>query len=518
MKTIKQLLSMLDHFLFPKPTCEEKAVIDRINLGMGICLASLTLLVSLYIPVWSVMTEQKDAIEIIGLVLIQITSILFLLYAWSRWKNRSIATKIPMGVVLYTYQISLLVFEIIHSVMRAFDHGSVLDFVLMFLICFMFFIVPAWINAILSGVALLYIDHTLYTYGMDFGSIRTSVNIFLVIVFISLVRYWAMTEVARRSVEHMKWAQEQQRLSNQLDRSMHAFKKMAETDALTQLYSRNGFVTRVQKQLETNPEKAMTLVFIDIDDFKQINDLYGHNIGDVALTSVANNIRHHFKSDAIVGRSGGDELCIVLPGTAKENEKEIHYLHKVKQYFEANGQKHCCTLSAGYADYPKQANDISELLKKADTALYNVKLHGKNGIAYYDYPMDQQFRSQIGFSDRELIQNMPIASMIHTLDRDQKILYVNMAWIEVFECSGVDDFLQMTQSSVQNMILPSERAVFQIDYEQILANKKVNGKKYHILTKNGQQKLVLVQRRRFQTQRYRNLMFVTLMEIEESRG
>lgn len=95
MKTIKQLLSMLDHFLFPKPTCEEKAVIDRINLGMGICLASLTLLVSLYIPVWSVMTEQKDAIEIIGLVLIQITSILFLLYAWSRWKNRSIATKIP---------------------------------------------------------------------------------------------------------------------------------------------------------------------------------------------------------------------------------------------------------------------------------------------------------------------------------------------------------------------------------------------------------------------------------------
>lgn len=93
-----------------------------------------------------------------------------------------------------------------------------------------------------------------------------------------------------------------------------------------------------------------------------------------------------------------------------------------------------------------------------------------------------------------------------------------MAWIEVFECSGVDDFLQMTQSSVQNMILPSERAVFQIDYEQILANKKVNGKKYHILTKNGQQKLVLVQRRKFHTQRYRNLMFVTLMEIEESRG
>lgn len=114
---------------------------------------------------------------------------------------------------------------------------------------FVSFVAPLWatmtlrFNAMMSGGALLYIDHTLYVHGMNFGSIRTSVNIFLVIVFLSLVRYWAMTEAARRSVEHMQLAQEQRRLSDQLDQ-MHAFKKMAETDPLTQLYSRAGFIYR----------------------------------------------------------------------------------------------------------------------------------------------------------------------------------------------------------------------------------------------------------------------------------
>jgi hypothetical protein len=152
-------------------------VIDRLNLGMGICLSSLTLFVSLVVPLWATMMLQ--------------------------------------------------------------------------------------FNAMMSGGALLYIDHTLYVHGMNSGSIRTSVNIFLVIVFLSLVRYWAMTEAARRSVEHMQPAQEQRRLSDQLDRNMHAFKKMAETDPLTQLYSRGGFIIQAQKQLETYPEQALTLVFID---------------------------------------------------------------------------------------------------------------------------------------------------------------------------------------------------------------------------------------------------------------
>lgn len=381
--SINNLFSFLDRVLFPKLTPEEKAVIDRLNLGMGICLSSLTLFVSLVAPLWATMTLQ--------------------------------------------------------------------------------------FNAMMSGGALLHIDHTLYVHGMNFGSIRTSVNIFLVIVFLSLVRYWAMTEAARRSMEHMQLAQEQRRLSDQLDRSMHAFKKMAETDPLTQLYSRAGFIIQAQKQLETYPEQALTLVFID---FKQINDLFGHDIGDAALISVANDIRAHFKKEAIIGRSGGDEFCIVLPGTAQENAKEIQSLNEAVQYFEANGQKHRCTLSAGYADYPQQANHISELLKKADTALYHVKLHDKNGVACYNCSMDQQFRSQIEFSDRELIQNMPIASLIYTLDQDPKVLYANPAWIEIFGCTGLDDFLQMLHGSVQNMIIPSERIIFQIDIQQISKKRK----------------------------------------------
>ena len=96
------------------------------------------------------------------------------------------------------------------------------------------------------------------------------------------------------------------------------FQILAHIDSLTNIYNRYGFNELAEKMISENPKAHFIAAFLDIDDFKLINDIYGHAYGDKALKSLADSMKAFFPSDALLGRNGGDEFCILLQNNACE--------------------------------------------------------------------------------------------------------------------------------------------------------------------------------------------------------
>ena len=162
------------------------------------------------------------------------------------------------------------------------------------------------------------------------------------------------------------------------------FQILARTDSLTNIYNRYGFDEFAEKMIQKNPKTHFVAALLDIDDFKFINDIYGHNYGDRALKNLADSMKTFFPSDALLGRNGGDEFCILLPNcTFAEAAIQLQKFTKLPKSFSYHGKEHAFYISLGYAEYPTFASNRSQLMRCADAALYEIKLHGKNGCMVY---------------------------------------------------------------------------------------------------------------------------------------
>ena len=156
-------------------------------------------------------------------------------------------------------------------------------------------------------------------------------------------------------------------------------KREAETDALTGLYNRGSY----DKLLETKGVKALLLV--DVDNFKDVNDRYGHEVGDMVLKFVARTLSEPFRSGDYVCRIGGDEFAVIMMGITQYRrdvvERRIEEVRALLALGEANIPK--VTLSIGIA-FSGQTSSYEELYRMADEALYVVKENGRNGYAFYE--------------------------------------------------------------------------------------------------------------------------------------
>ena len=166
----------------------------------------------------------------------------------------------------------------------------------------------------------------------------------------------------------------------------------AETDLMTGLLNKATAESKMQSHLrELNGNTYNTLMLIDIDDFKNINDTYGHLKGDEVIISIAQTIQE-FKGDyGIAGRLGGDEFCLFLSNildTQLANEKAVFIADKLRSLYP--GDENCgkVTLSIGIASTRDQI-PYSVLLQNADTALYQAKLNGKNCFVCYKEDMER---------------------------------------------------------------------------------------------------------------------------------
>lgn len=164
---------------------------------------------------------------------------------------------------------------------------------------------------------------------------------------------------------------------------LREFERHAVTDALTDLHNRhwldNMFRRRLERCLKDGTPAA--LVMVDVDEFKNFNDRFGHVEGDRALRLVAETLRAHFRPGDMVARFGGDEFSILLPGADVEAARGCAERARwaVMKAGESDPSAHAVTLSAGIA--AAEAEDTLEmLLARADDALYRAKLNGRNRV------------------------------------------------------------------------------------------------------------------------------------------
>lgn len=170
--------------------------------------------------------------------------------------------------------------------------------------------------------------------------------------------------------------------------SIHQIKEMAITDALTKLYNRRYIDERLPIDMQSSFEldEPISILFIDIDCFKEINDTYGHAVGDQVLCEVALLLQKQFnKGNGWVARYGGDEILVCLPGCVKHSAKRIaNRLRKTIETntFKALGKEIQITCSIGVQTTLRDSGikSISELIRMADMNLYRAKSEGRNKV------------------------------------------------------------------------------------------------------------------------------------------
>ena len=167
-------------------------------------------------------------------------------------------------------------------------------------------------------------------------------------------------------------------------------KRLSITDALTGLYNTRYFYKTLDLEIaRTNRyDNPFSLILFDIDNFKHLNDTYGHQAGDEILQELARILKSISRETDTIVRYGGEEFIFILPNTPEEETiflaNRIRNIVQEHHFRTSNLENIRITLSGGIASYPKNANSAKYLLNAADTALYAAKASGKNIILCYE--------------------------------------------------------------------------------------------------------------------------------------
>lgn len=300
-----------------------------------------------------------------------------------------------------------------------------------------------------------------------------------------------------------------------LDERRVELKELAHKDGLTKLYNRYGFDEMAEKMISKNPKEHCVAVLLDVDDFKLINDMYGHAYGDKALISLSENMQKFFSSSALLGRNGGDEFCILLPNCTMEEVKEsLIEFTKTPKTFSYKGQTYSFCISLGYAEYPNNAIERSQLMRCADTALYEVKLHGKNGCKAYQEGFQSGVRKQLGFVLNDISENLPGAFMIYRADKeDDEIFYANKEFLDLAGYENLDALFKGTKKSFRNLICEDQqKAVETSIWNQIESGNMDDYIHYQLRRQDGTYIPVLDQGRIVESERFGRVFYVLFMD------
>ncbi|MBO5509004.1 MAG: EAL domain-containing protein, partial [Lachnospiraceae bacterium] len=179
----------------------------------------------------------------------------------------------------------------------------------------------------------------------------------------------------------------------ELKKNYHHIEQLAYHDGLTGLYNRVAFMKYAYDIFheDENQFKMHSIFFIDLDNFKNVNDTLGHDYGDMLLKQVATHLTKCISDEDILARTGGDEF-LILKKTVENNE-DLEFFAKrlidiVKEPFYLDNETAHVSMSVGIATFPTNGLSITELIKNADIAMYNAKTSGKNGYCFFNSYME----------------------------------------------------------------------------------------------------------------------------------
>ena len=295
------------------------------------------------------------------------------------------------------------------------------------------------------------------------------------------------------------------------------FQILAHTDSLTDIYNRYGFDELAERMITKNPKTHFVAALLDIDDFKFINDIYGHVYGDRALKSLTDSMKAFFPKNTLLGRNGGDEFCILLPDhTYKEAGELLLQFTKLPKTFSCKGKEYPFFISLGYAEYPTFASSRSQLMRCADAALYEIKLHGKNGCMAYREGLRSGVRKQLGFAFKDISEHLPGAFIIYRADKDDdELLYANHEFLQMTGYKTIDELFSLTRKSFHNLIREDEQQQIETSiWKQIDAGNKNDYIHFHLRKADGTYLSVLDHGRIVDSQQYGRVFYVLFMDWE----
>jgi len=177
----------------------------------------------------------------------------------------------------------------------------------------------------------------------------------------------------------------QDKVEEDLRQRLHELEMMSQRDALTGLWNRNYLKEQVNEHLSVSGHHGV-MFMMDLDNFKMINDIYGHIMGDACLVGVSEILTHYVREQDIVCRLGGDEFVLFFKGEMSEETVADRAAGLVQALSEGINKMNIqseVSISIGIAMAPQDGSSFMELYKKADKALYHVKNRGKNGYCFY---------------------------------------------------------------------------------------------------------------------------------------
>lgn len=231
----------------------------------------------------------------------------------------------------------------------------------------------------------------------------------------SISRYEEL-EAAYEELNAMQYAlqdqyDEIQKSNEALKKSKERYKYRANHDYITGLYSIIKFKDMVNRHIkDIKYNEKFIIVYIDIDNFKKINDIMGHELGDLFLRNIANEFRKRAPKNAHICRMGGDEFIMLIPDISDFNEIDITmkaFLEKFKKNWSIQDRNFYVTLSVGISMYPEHGKNYDSLLKNADIAMYEVKNTTKNSFYIYNEKLNLNMLNLLEIEEllREGIKN-----------------------------------------------------------------------------------------------------------------
>lgn len=300
-------------------------------------------------------------------------------------------------------------------------------------------------------------------------------------------------------------------------------RRMGTTDPLTGVYNRTGGDWTVRRYLEAHQNEPALVMAVDIDNFKIINDVYGHEAGDEALCQFTRDMKETFGQSAVITRNGGDEFIIFCGyGWSRKAAEAIDRFTENPHLITYKGKEIRFSASLGLARYLEQDRDYRNLCIKADYALYGAKLNGKSRWQEFDPDLRlKDTRTQLGFNLTDIGNEMPGAMAVYRAD-DRSILFASSPLVELMECDSLDDFMKYTKMSLDRIFPDSEKAAAEAAIDRQLENPSNRHRFYfitaNILTKKGNLRPVEIRGYRSHNANYGDVFYIFLYEKEQKES
>ncbi|MEA5014394.1 MAG: diguanylate cyclase [Candidatus Limiplasma sp.] len=283
--------------------------------------------------------------------------------------------------------------------------------------------------ALLSALIILGIDL--------FASPRIEINAHfeddIVLAFVFVIISWTVSyydEIRKKHIAYLK--------------------DLANIDGLTGLYNHRYFYDYLSAEIASCAKKGLplSLLFIDIDNFKYYNDMYGHQKGDDVLRSIALIMKAAFPKDTFIARYGGEEFAAVLSGYSEDQAvTEAEKLRRAVQEYPFDSQEGLpagnLTVSVGLSSYPLKGKTDAELIKGADDACYRAKFLCKNRVEAYSSILDE-----FHFTPEVITQ---IKTLIAVINAKDKYTYRHVERV-VFYCNLLANQLMLSEEERRNLV------------------------------------------------------------------